>query len=72
MLRNTGHRTLARADEAERTCVKSLEEEQVSVYHSTASDFCVEGVILVFGTAHQGTHPPVLVMSSLAAQLQRP
>lgn len=28
-----------------------------------ASDFCVEGVILVFGTAHQCAHPPVPVVA---------
>ena len=56
MQRNTGHRILARADEAERTGL-SLEEEKGS---AAASDFCVEGVIIVFGTVH---HPPFPVVA---------
>ena len=48
------HRTLARADEAERTGASHLRRSRDPL--ATASDFGVEGVILVFGTAVRRAH----------------
>jgi hypothetical protein len=55
-----GHRTqdTCKSRGGRKSRCTSLREEQGS---ATASDFCMEGVILVFGTAHQGAHPPVPV-----------
>ena len=59
--RDTWHRTLARADEADRTGASRLRKSGDP--SAAASDFCVEGVILGFGTAHPGSHPPVPVVA---------